>query len=140
MNQSGVHGWLVVAGFALAALGFARGQNQDPKKPQTPAQPQVLPVPSVANADSNGHMIAVTGTDITGASILYLVDTRSYQLAVYQATGGTDSTQGVKFVGARRIDLDMQLFGFNDRSEWSYKELREKFEAGGLLTPEENKQ
>jgi hypothetical protein len=136
MSQSGAHGWLVVAGFALVALGLARGQDQDPKKPQTPVQPQVLPVPSVANADSNGQMIAVTGTDITGASILYLVDTRNYQLAVYQATGGSDSTQGLKFVGARRIDLDMQLFGFNDRSEWSYKDLRDKFEAGGLLTSE----
>jgi len=138
MSQTGAHGWLVVAGFALAALGLARAQNQDPKdpkKPTTPTQP-MMSVPSVATADSNGHMIAVTGTDITGASILYLVDTQNYQLAIYQATGGGDSTQGVKFVGARRIDLDMQLFGFNDRSEWSYKELRDKFEAGGLLIPE----
>ena len=32
--------------------------------------------------------------DITGASILYLVDTINYRLAVYQANGGSASSQG----------------------------------------------
>lgn len=84
-------------------------------------------LPALGNANSNSTMIAVTGIDITGSSILYLVDTVNRQLAVYQANGGSDSTQGVKLVGARKIDLDLQLLGFNDKSEYSYKELEKQF-------------
>lgn len=84
-------------------------------------------MPAIATSDSNGTMIAVTGIDLTGSSILYLVDTERRQLAVYQASGGTDSMQGVKLVGARKIDLDLQLEGFNDKSQYSYEELEKKF-------------
>ena len=84
-------------------------------------------MPSGASADSNNRMIAVTGVDRTGASVLYLVDTEAKQLAVYQATGGTSSKMGVKLVGARRLDLDLQLFGFNDQSDYSYRELQDQF-------------
>lgn len=118
-------------GAGLAAVGMWRSAPQD-----TGGQEQELPpptVPTAANADSNNRMIAVTGTDITGASILYLVDTVGYQLAVYQAVGGSDSTQGIRFVGARRIDLDLQLQGYNDRSQYPYKKLREAFVDKGLL-------
>lgn len=83
--------------------------------------------PSGASADSNNRMIAVTGVDRTGASVLYLVDTESKQLAVYQATGGTSSKMGLKLIGARRLDLDLQLFGFNDQSDYSYRELQAQF-------------
>jgi hypothetical protein len=81
-------------------------------------------------------MIAVTGIDVTGSSILYLVDTEEQQLAVYQANGGSPSTQGVKLVGARRIDLDLRLDGFNDKTESNgkalgYKDLKRVFEGQG---------
>jgi len=81
-------------------------------------------------------MIAVTGIDLTGTSILYLVDTEKKQLAIYQATGGSESMQGVKLVGARRIDLDLQLEGFNDRSQYPYDELEQRFAKirGGAAT------
>ena len=72
-------------------------------------------------------MIAVTGVDRTGASVLYLVDTESKQLAVYQATGGTSSKMGIKLIGARRLDLDLKLFGYNDQSDYSYRELQQQF-------------
>lgn len=85
-------------------------------------------------ADSNGSMIAVTGVDMTGQSILYLIDTESQHICVYQATGGSKSTRGIEFVGARRIDLDLQLDGFNDKTESEgrplrYKDLLKKFES-----------
>ncbi len=85
-------------------------------------------------ADSNGSMIAVTGVDMTGQSILYLIDTETKHICVYQATGGSKSTRGIQFLGARRIDLDLQLDGFNDRSEsdgrpLGYKELLKRFES-----------
>ena len=83
-------------------------------------------------ADSNGRMIAVTGVDITGSSILYVIDTVNPHLAVYQAAGG-GSNEGLRFVGARRIDLDLQLDGWNDRSQESFKSLEEKFIKNNLL-------
>jgi hypothetical protein len=76
-------------------------------------------------------MIAVTGVDRTGASVLYLVDTEAKQLAVYQASGGTSSSTGVKLIGARRLDLDLQLFGFNDKSDYSYRDLEKQFSKSG---------
>ena len=136
MKSPGSQGWLLVCGFALAAIGLATQTNPG----QAPTT-QVLPVASVATADSNNRMIAVTGTDITGASILYLVDTVTNHMAVYQASGGAESTRGIKLVGARNIDLDLQLDGLNDQSEWTYKKLREKFVQEGLLPGEpENEQ
>jgi hypothetical protein len=81
-------------------------------------------------------MIAVTGVDVTGASVLYLIDTIDYRLAVYQATGGADSTQGLKLIGARRIDLDLKLHGLNDKSKYTYDALREEFASQGLLDDE----
>ncbi|MDA1263520.1 MAG: hypothetical protein O2816_00405 [Planctomycetota bacterium] len=98
---------------------------------------QVIPTLGIGgNADSNGRMIAVTGVDVTGQSILYLVDTEGQQICVYQASGGSSSTQGVKFVGARRIELDLLLDGFNDKTESNgkplvFKDLQRMFEAQG---------
>jgi len=125
-------GWLLAAGLALAALGLARAPQGGGSQGGT--QTTLLPVPAgVATADSNNRMIAVTGIDITGSSILYLVDTVSYRLAIYQASGGSGATQGIKLVGARRIDLDLMLDGLNDKSDYSYKKLRQLFEEQGLL-------
>lgn len=84
------------------------------------------------SADSNQRMIAVTGVDVTGASVLYLVDTQNMRLAVYQANS-SGSNQGVRLIGARRIELDMELNGFHDNSEYSYSELRDKFVDQGLI-------
>jgi hypothetical protein len=81
----------------------------------------------MATADSNRTMIAVTGIDLTGSSVLYIVDTEKKQLAVYQANGGGEPTQSLRLVGARRIDLDLQIEGFNDKSQYSYEELQKRF-------------
>lgn len=137
LNSPAVVG-LLVAGLALAALGWPGApQGTPPPTSQPPQQTQVaFPLtPASSTADSNNRMVAVTGVDITGASILYLVDTINFRLAVYQANGGTGSSQGLRLIGARRIDLDMQLDGLNDRSDYSYKELRQLFTDQGLLPP-----
>jgi len=142
---------LLLVGSALLAVGLAlpgnaslasraapqsTGGDEDGPSPATQADPRRTPFASLGNADSNGQMIAVTGIDLTGTSILYLVDTEKKQLAIYQATGGTESMQGVKLVGARRIDLDLQLEGFNDRSQYPYEELEQRFAKirGGAAT------
>jgi len=128
-------GWMLVAGCALAAVGIATGAQgtqgtQDPPPPPTQAHPSFT---AIGTSDSNSRMIAATGIDITGASILYLVDTVDPHIAVYQANGGSTSTQGMKLVAARRIDLDLRLDGFNDRSEQKYKDLEGQFIKSGLL-------
>lgn len=89
--------------------------------------PSTYQLPAGVSADSNSQMIAVTGVDRTGASVLYLIDTENKQLAVYQATGGTSSKMGLRLVGARRLDLDLELVGYNDQSDYSYRELQKQF-------------
>ena len=98
---------------------------------------------SGVSGDSNNRMIAVTGNDITGQSVLYLVDTIDKQLAVYQASGGAPGTQNVKLVGARNISLDLKLDGLNDRTEvdkqpLTFKDLERRFNGSsgeGRTTP-----
>ena len=120
-------GSVLIAGFVLAAIGLA----YQPQTGQT--VPQRMPSLAYGTADSNGRIVAVTGVDLTGSSILYVIDTETLQLAVYQANGGSASTQNVKLVGARRIALDLQLYGFKDESEHSYEQLEKKFIESGIL-------
>lgn len=102
-----------------AAVAPAFGSGATFRAQDDPVSQVPRPVPMGAggmSADSNGRMIAVTGVDITGQSVLYLVDTIDKQLAVYQASGGAQGTQSIRLVGARRIDLDLQLDGLNDKT------------------------
>jgi len=118
--------WILAAGLGLATIGFA---IEPPQNPVTPT----LTTPSFATSDSNDRMIAVTGIDVTGTSVLYVIDTIERRLSVYQADGGGKSTAGVQWVGARNIDLDFAVDGWNDKSEVTFKELRKKLDARGVL-------
>lgn len=119
------------AGGALCAFAAATALG-----PAFARQGDLRPIPMTASgmsADSNNRMIAVTGVDITGQSVLYLVDTEAKQLAVYQASGGAPGTNSIRLVGARRIDLDLELDGFNDKTTidgqpLTYKDLARRFE------------
>jgi hypothetical protein len=127
----------------LASLASAAATLALAPRPQTTGggqsdPPDVTPTatfPALATSDSNDRMIAVTGIDMTGTSILYVIDTDTRQLAVYQANGGAPSMQSLKLVGARRIDLDLQLYGYNDESEYSFEELQEEFARRRAGTP-----
>jgi hypothetical protein len=124
--------WALAAGLALLGLGLA-AESQE-----TGTQSRVIPMTtSFGTADSNRSMIAVTGVDVTGGSLLYLIDTESRHLSVYQAQGGTSSTMNVKWVGGRNIDLDLQVDGFNDKSEMSFKDLKRAFAEGGASATSE---
>ncbi|MCP5023998.1 MAG: hypothetical protein GY930_19810 [bacterium] len=121
---------VVAVGGALAALGWGR----DPAQGADPSAARRITTTNSAGAssDSNQDMIAVTGVDQTGVSVLFLIDTKTKHMAVYQAAGGSPGTQGLKLVGARNIGLDMQLDGFNDKTETKgrplrYKDLEKKF-------------
>jgi hypothetical protein len=127
-------GWILVAGFVLASIGLAAGQDDPPGGNPGQVPTQAIPFTTgYGTADSNGSMIAVTGVDVTGGSLLFLVDTVGRHISIYQATGGTRSTMNLKWVGARNIDLDLQVDGWNDQSELTYKELFAKFEEQGSV-------
>ncbi|MDF1839287.1 MAG: hypothetical protein P1V35_15570 [Planctomycetota bacterium] len=129
IGAAAVGGALAVFGLALASA-----QGVDPG-----AAARITTTSSAgASSDSNQDMIAVTGVDVTGVSVLYLVDTKTKHLAVYQASGGSGGSQGIRLVGARNIGLDLQLDGFNDKTETKgrplrYKDLEKKF--SGLDSP-----
>ncbi len=123
--------WLLFVGLVLVSLGLVSESRQtDPPEP-------LRTYPSYATATANARRIAATGIDVTGSSILYLVDTEARQLAVYQAQGGTRSTMSLKFVGARNIDLDLQVNGYNDKSEYTYSQLAEEFAKGSNVGSDE---
>jgi len=129
--------WILSAGLALVVLGLAAESRSQQTPPTTPARPQPTLTQGYGTSDSNGSMIAVTGVDVTGGSILYLIDTQSRHISVYSAQGGTSSTSNIRWIGGRNIDLDLQVDGFNDKSELSYKELSRRFsEAGPDATAE----
>ena len=130
LGAGGLLGALVVTVLPAASArqtGGGNGSNGTDGTPINRPVTQPMSVPAFGTSDSNGEMIAVTGIDVTGSSILYLVDTKGRHLAVYQANGGSDSNQGLKLVGARRIDLDLELEGYNDKSEYPVQELQKKF-------------
>lgn len=83
------------------------------------------------NSAATSDFLAVTGSYGVGTSVLYLIDTKARQLAVYEARGGSTEGRRVVLVGARRIDLDLQLLKYNDRSEYDYHDLRKLFDARG---------
>lgn len=123
----------------LAAQG--RGGPINPPPPPAPAPgtaipgsgteaPMVYPDDGGQAAVGNGFL-AVTGSYGVGTSVLYLVDTVHRQLAVYEARGGAGAQRRVVLVGARRIDLDLQLEGYNDQSEYDYSALRDLFRKRG---------
>ena len=121
--------WILSTGMALVSLGLMAQSQDDP--PTTPPQQFLQTQGGFGTADSNSSMIAVTGVDVTGSSILFLVDTQGRHLSVYSAQSGTSSTSSVKWVGARNIDLDLRVDGFNDKSELKYKELAQRFAESG---------
>ena len=89
-------------------------------------------------ADSNGRMIAVTGTIGSGVSVLWLIDTAEPHLAIYQCKGG----KTVELVAARKIEWDLKIEEFRDESLYSPEDLRKMFYRNsakgvpGVGTPE----
>lgn len=120
---------------AIEAQG-GRGPVQAPPLPKPSTGTEAATAPLVYGGDSgqsaggNGFL-AVTGSYGVGTSVLYLVDTNRQQIAVYEARGGSNEQCRLMFVGARRIDLDLQLEGYHDRSEYEYRDLKRLFEKRG---------
>ncbi len=67
---------------------------------------------SGGGGDANRDLIAVTGTYGSGASVLYLIDTRTKHLAVYR----TDNGRKLELVAARNVEFDLKLENLNDEN------------------------
>jgi hypothetical protein len=130
-----------VLGQWCAHPGVLEAQGRSPTNPP-PADPRPLPdeeAPGqpVVYAEEGGHtssgngFVAVTGSYGVGTSVLYLVDTVNRQLAVYEARGGSTEQRRIVLVGARKLDLDLKLEGYNDRSEYDYRRLKDVFDKRG---------
>lgn len=118
------------APLAASAPRIALPQGRSTKRGSTKASiPLVFESGTGSGASSANGLLAVTGSYGVGTSVLYLVDTERRQLAVYEARGGSTNSRKLTLVGARRIDLDLQLEGYNDESEFTYAALRAKFDA-----------
>ena len=83
-------------------------------------------------ADSGPRYVAVSTEYQQGVGLLFVLDQKTEHLAVYEAHGGAPNSRELVLVGARNISLDTQLDGFNDESEYSFKELKELFERRNL--------
>jgi hypothetical protein len=103
-----------------------------------PAPKTEVPLVFEGGTGSSGaahDLIAVTGSYGVGTSVLYVLDAKTRNLAVYEARGGSLNSRRLFLVGARRIDLDMQLLGYNDESEFGYEELDKRFKERGGKPP-----
>lgn len=139
--------FLLGAGFGAAFLfgqftaghwTIVQAQGRGPTNPAPAPEPEpaaaspAVVVPEDGGQSSSGNgFVAVTGSYGVGTSVLYLLDTESRQLAVYEARGGSSEQRRLVLVGARKIDLDLKLEGYNDRSEYEYKDLKKLFERRG---------
>jgi hypothetical protein len=110
-------------------------KKPDPRKGVGGTKPQPLVYEGGGGSSgAAGDLIAVTGSYGVGQQVLYVLDAKNKQLAVYEARGGAKSTRRLIFVGARRIDLDLRLNAFNDDSDLGYEDLYKRFKQKGLET------
>jgi hypothetical protein len=122
-----------------APTGFPSGTNSGtPGVPAgsggsnvTPPRPDIRPgfesrTGSFTGSDSNSNnrFVAVTTPIGSGESVTFVLDAETEQMAVYRFLRGS----GLMLVAARKIDYDLKLSGFNDRSEYSREELKALFE------------
>ena len=119
---------------SLQAQGRGSGNNPTGPADPKPDEPLVYGGDAGQSGSANGF-IAVTGSYGVGTSVLYVLDTVTKQLAVYEARGGSAGSRRLYLVGARKIDLDLQLQGYNDESEYEYSELKQLFERNRRSVP-----
>jgi hypothetical protein len=89
--------------------------------------PRAEPVAALEGAAGNSDYLIATGTSKYSGALLFLFDTRSKVLAVYEAEGGTAATRGVTWVGARKLEWDTHTTELNDKSEHSFNEMKQLF-------------
>jgi hypothetical protein len=70
-----------------------------------------------------GPLLATSSLGATSA-VLFLVDPQTRSVAAYEAIPGESG--GLRLLGARKIEHDLELAEYRDLSEFSFFDLREK--------------
>jgi hypothetical protein len=82
-----------------------------------------------AQAEQGGPLLVTSSLGATSA-ILFVLEPATRFLAAYEATPGENG--GLRLLGARKIEHDLELARYRDLSEFSYFDLRDKkSELGG---------
>lgn len=75
------------------------------------------------------RQLLVTSSIGATSSILFVLDPATSNLAAYEAIPGENG--GLRLLGARKIEHDLELKKFRDLSEYSFDDLKaKKLEAG----------
>lgn len=90
---------------------------------------QPAPVAAAQAEIAPPQFVLESGTGKFGGPILFVLDTKSRVLSIYEAEGGTPATRGITWLGARKIEHDINTTFYNDKSEVSYSDLKQRFEA-----------
>jgi len=75
---------------------------------------------TASDSDSNNRFVAVTTPIGSGESVTFVIDSEKEQLLVYRFV----RNEGLRLVAARKIDMDLELSAYNDRSDFSRDELK----------------
>ena len=80
--------------------------------------------------------LMVTSTLGATSAILFVLDPATTNLAAYEALPGENG--GLRLLGARKIEHDLELKKFRDLSEYSFDDLKaRKLEGAAPKTPNE---
>ena len=80
--------------------------------------------PTASDSNSNNRFVAVTTPIGSGESALFLIDAEREQITVYRYT----RNKGLAFLAARKIDYDLKINGYEDKSDYSRDKLRREYE------------
>jgi hypothetical protein len=80
--------------------------------------------PTASDSNSNNRFVAVTTPIGSGESVLFLLDSEKEQITIYQF----DRNKGLRFIAARKIDYDLKINGYEDRSRYTRNDLKQQFE------------
>ncbi len=85
--------------------------------------PEPIRADDAAPSNPQSKFLMTTGASVHGGVLLFLLDTETRGLLVYEAEGGSKGTRGITLVAARKVDQDVFVTGYNDKSEYSYSDL-----------------
>jgi hypothetical protein len=80
--------------------------------------------PTASDSNSNNRFVAVTTPVGSGESVLFLIDSKSEQVAVYRFV----RRKGLEFLAARKIDYDLRVKGYGDVSDFSRDDMKRFYE------------
>jgi hypothetical protein len=81
-------------------------------------------VPTTREGAVENRPLLVTSSLGVTSAILFVLDPTTSSLAAYEAIPGENG--GLRLLGARKIEHDLELKKYHDRSEYSYDDLKER--------------